>query len=275
MISVIAIDVDGTLLNNNNEISLENKKAIEHALSNDIEIVLCSGRPPASLQEINKKILNINDPVWTIGLNGSVIFNSYNLEAMIETRMSPYTTKKILYYIEKHFPYTPLSIHSNYNEIYVENITPQALEYGELVNLPVIKIESFEKVIKQGALKIQIHYKEDVLKKIYEQFNNNSDYEKFMSQKDYLEFAPKGVNKGSALEILSEKMGLSIDKNVAAIGDNGNDIEMIKKSALGIAVNNAKIEAKIVADYVTVSNNNQYAVAEAIEHIMKNVSKYN
>ena len=47
MISVIAIDVDGTLLNNNNEISLENKKAIEHALSNDKEIVICSSRPPA------------------------------------------------------------------------------------------------------------------------------------------------------------------------------------------------------------------------------------
>jgi YrbI family 3-deoxy-D-manno-octulosonate 8-phosphate phosphatase len=79
----------------------------------------------------------------------------------------------------------------------------------------------------------------------------------------------EGISKAHALQKLSENLNIK-QKEIAAIGDQFNDIDLIEYAGLGIAVANAEAALKDKADYVTVSDNNQDAVAEAIENCLMN-----
>ena len=83
----------------------------------------------------------------------------------------------------------------------------------------------------------------------------------------YLEFNAPGVNKGQALAWLARYLGIPLEKTIA-IGDNENDMEMIKMAGLGIAVQNALPDVKEAADVVTTKDFSQGAVAEAIERFV-------
>ena len=66
----------------------------------------------------------------------------------------------------------------------------------------------------------------------------------------FVEFLPSGLSKGSALEALATKLGLSVSEEVAAFGDGDNDAEMLRVAAIGVAMRNAKQKAKEAADIV-------------------------
>ncbi|GIM27719.1 haloacid dehalogenase [Clostridium polyendosporum] len=83
-----------------------------------------------------------------------------------------------------------------------------------------------------------------------------------------IEITKKGLNKGNSLEILAKHYGYSIDECIA-VGNDENDIEMIKKVGLGIAVKNAKDYVKEVADYITRNDNNNDAIAEVVKKFIK------
>lgn len=85
----------------------------------------------------------------------------------------------------------------------------------------------------------------------------------FKSSPNFLEILPKGVNKGSAINTLCRHYGLK-KENVMSIGDYYNDIDMFKASGLSVAMRNAPEEVRNLADYVTESDNEHGAVAEAI-----------
>ena len=87
------------------------------------------------------------------------------------------------------------------------------------------------------------------------------------SCKEFLEYLPLGVNKGSAVQSLCEMLNVPIE-NAYAAGDERNDISMIKAAGVGIAVCNALDEVKAVADYVTENDNEHDAIAEVIDKLM-------
>ncbi len=93
------------------------------------------------------------------------------------------------------------------------------------------------------------------LRKILKQLN-------ILSERALFEILPKGINKGVVIEKLAEYLG--IDKKMTiAIGDYNNDVAMLKKAGVGIAVANASPEALAAADIVTVSNE-EHAIARVI-----------
>ena len=83
------------------------------------------------------------------------------------------------------------------------------------------------------------------------------------SEVNYLEILASGVSKGSALHYLATHLNMSVDE-VIAIGDNRNDVEMIREAGLGVAVANAHPDVKQVADMITDSNDDD-GVAKVIE----------
>ena len=91
-------------------------------------------------------------------------------------------------------------------------------------------------------------------------YGNN--YSIVRSSKIFLEFLNKNTDKGQALEGLAKYLNIDI-KDTMAIGDAGNDIPMIKKAGIGVAMENSFIEVKECADYITTSNLND-GVANAI-----------
>jgi Cof subfamily protein (haloacid dehalogenase superfamily) len=88
------------------------------------------------------------------------------------------------------------------------------------------------------------------------------------SQSYYLDITPPGCDKGTFVQAMARRLGISTDA-VASIGDMQNDLAMFKKSGLSIAMGNATDDVKKVATHVTTSNENE-GFAGAIEMIMKN-----
>ena len=89
----------------------------------------------------------------------------------------------------------------------------------------------------------------------------------FLSGSAYLEYCPLGVDKGTAILEFCKLFGISPEQTIA-VGDEWNDISMIKAAHVGIAVENAVDAVKEAADYVTVRDHNHDAVAEVIEKFM-------
>ena len=89
------------------------------------------------------------------------------------------------------------------------------------------------------------------------------------SSNRYMEFNALGVDKGQGLIDLANKLGIDI-KDTIAVGDNYNDISMLKVAGLAVAANNAVDDVKAICDYVTEANNNEGVVAEVIERFIDN-----
>ena len=89
------------------------------------------------------------------------------------------------------------------------------------------------------------------------------------SSNQYMEFNALGIDKGKGLIDLANKLGIDI-KDTIAIGDNYNDISMLKASGLAVGANNAAEDVKNICDYVTMADNNEGVVAEVIERYIFN-----
>lgn len=89
------------------------------------------------------------------------------------------------------------------------------------------------------------------------------------SSNRYMEFNALGVNKGQGLIDLANKLGIDI-KDTIAVGDNYNDISMLKVAGLAVAANNAVDDVKEICDYVTKADCNEGVVAELIERFIYN-----
>ena len=83
----------------------------------------------------------------------------------------------------------------------------------------------------------------------------------FFSSSQYLEYSPKNTSKATGILELTKILNMPMDATVA-VGDEDNDVPMIKTACIGVAVKNATEKAKAAADYVTVNDNNHDAIAE-------------
>lgn len=286
MYKLVAIDIDGTLLNSYGEVSQRNKDAIRKAINKGIQIILTSGRMPKAIMPIANQI---NANKYIISGNGAAI---YDIENKVNIYQNYMKKEKILEIIDI------CDINSMFYSIYTNNvIIAKSLNYNILYYNSENKKNPEDKKIKMNiTTDIYNYVKEysgdDFLKVTICDGNQivfNSSINKLkkikgidilevahMSRKIikhgteecpieyfYTEISNKNVNKWTAIEKLIEKLNIKKEE-VIAIGDNVNDQEMLKNAGLGIAMGNSSPNVKKTADYV-VSNNNESGVAEAFE----------
>ncbi len=289
MYKLIAIDLDGTLLNSYGEISEENKKAIEYALNKNVEIVLASGRMPKAIIPFANQ-LNLNK--YIITGNGATIYNIQNDETIYNNYMTKKKVLEIVDFCEKNSMFYILYTNSNiltkslnYNILYYYsenkknpkdkkiniNIMSDIYDYIQKYDgndfLKITICDNDETVFKNINNKLKKIKDIDVLdvahmsKKIIEHGTEEVEISYF-----YTEITNLNVNKWTAIENLIKRIGIQKEE-VIAIGDNINDREMIINSALGIVTGNSSPYMKKIAKEV-VASNNENGVAEAIyKHI--------
>jgi Cof subfamily protein (haloacid dehalogenase superfamily) len=109
-----------------------------------------------------------------------------------------------------------------------------------------------------------------VLSKARDQIFNRfqDEFSVVQSEPYFIELMPKNVSKGNAVKELAERLHLSLDQ-VMAIGDQGNDLSMIKTAGIGVAMENGIDEVKKNAQFIT-ANNNESGVAKAIRKFVIN-----
>lgn len=285
MYKLITIDIDGTLLDSYGNISYKTKEILKSAKEKGVEIVLTSGRPIKSTLSIAGE-LGIDN--YIIAGNGSVAFDVKNNEFIFEGFMDSKEVFDIAEFCEENSiyynVYTTDEIVCNqikFNTIFyhTENIYKPASKRTD-INL----VESTYKYIKSlenpKFLKITISDESkkifnNIIKKIKENSNLTVLDTSYMSRKIirqgsfnveinyfYTEITKGNINKWTAIDKLAKKLNIK-NSEIISIGDNFNDIDMIKHAGVGIAMGNASNDVKKIADYEAEDNNND-GVAKAI-----------
>lgn len=265
MYKYIFSDLDGTLFDDNKNVSDNNIKAINKAQEKGVSFILCSGRAPYVMESALKQVGQFNNPnKYILSLNGGLIATG-DFISLDSRSLDKELAKRIL---EIGYGEGNLALAAAFKNDYLRydpGIIPEDLRIKWKWN----KTISFEYLIKEldkdNAYKLMImsldhEYLEVFKKKIENEFNN---VELTFSSNFYLEVNPKGVSKASGIERLMKMVGGSMDECIA-IGDYYNDLDMIKACGLGCCPSNANEDVKKSADYVCVNDNNHDAIAEII-----------
>ncbi len=252
---LISCDLDGTLLDDNKEISINTIKKINDLINEGYIFVIATGRPYTGTIRYLKLFSNDN-PV--ILYNGSVI--KINNET-ISFSLSDESAKRIIDLINS----------KNGTYIYWKDEVPYVNRIDDYINdyvkiskvMPKIDNRDYHNVTKI----IWFNEHNELLKYEKELFNDILDINHFTSQPTYLEFVSNKASKGKALKYICDKLNIK-KENVIAFGDGNNDIEMLKYAGLGIAMENASENVKDNAKYITKSNNDE-GVLLALNEILK------
>ena len=249
-IKLIASDLDGTLLNDNSEISDYNKTILKKLMEKGIDIVIATGRPISSMDFYYEELQNNGE---SIVFNGAMVVDK-NFNCIFTNPLKREIAKEIInLYKEKYINDTSLNIYSIQKYIVAkDNFKFQTNTEKVDKKNKIVGLENFNDDIE--AQKIIILGENDILLDVKKDIDNLFTVHTSFSNPNFLEILSADANKANALKWLCDKKGISRD-SVMAFGDNYNDIEMIEFAGVGVAMGNAESNVKKNAKYTTVSNN--------------------
>lgn len=265
---LVCIDMDGTLLNSKKRVTDETKRVLLEAKQRGVTVAISTGRIYNNAAFFSNYI-GLNAPV--IAANGAIIrdeksnliyegiigyepsmeimnvFKKYNMKLNFHTRESIYCGG----FIEKFAIYM---------------LSTRGLPADYKVRLYSVRKDNWEKVLKEKSSEIlkciAANTNKDKVKKVKEELKKIKGIEVCSSNSYNIEINAVGVSKGNAVEILGKKLGLRKEE-IICIGDNENDLSMIKYAGLGVAMGNAPQYIKDQADYIT-STNNEEGVSKVV-----------
>ncbi len=286
MYKLIAIDLDGTLLNSYGEISDKNKKAIKKAKENGTQVVIASGRHITSVKSFAKEI---NSENYSICGNGAILYDMKNDEILYNKFIDKEKILEIIDVCEQNSIYYNIYTET---EILTRTIAYSALFYKQenekkdskyQTNIKVVEdLYNFVKNDKSNNyIKVTIYDDNlSIFNRIIQKLREIEDIDVLdvghMSRKMikvnnedveikyyYTEITKNDVNKWNAIKVLMNKLNIGANE-VVTIGDNVNDKEMLENAGLGVVMENS---AEYVKEFgnVVVKDNDSDGVAQAIE----------
>ncbi|AXI10165.1 Cof-type HAD-IIB family hydrolase [Oceanobacillus zhaokaii] len=271
MVKLIALDLDGTTLNEESKISQQNLEAIKFAQKNGIEVVIATGR---AYFDVQNTFENTGIKTWIIGANGATIHHP-NGELFFDIPLDKQDAFEIMSWLEEeNYYYEVFSNHSIYTpqngrellaiEIDRAKSANSDNQIENLKNSAQIQfsqtgfsfINSYKDLLKKDADYYNIlafTFDEEKLKMGREKFRNRKDLTLVSSAKHNFELEHKDASKGNALKILANKLGINI-ADTAAVGDSYNDLSMLRIAGKSAAMGNADQEIKDSCHEVTLSN---------------------
>ena len=284
MITIIAIDMDGTLLNSENKISKENIHAINKAQELGYEVVIATGRSHYDAQKI---IEEVGLSLYLICANGSTIHSPSGTEIL--SNSAPYhEAREVIEWLENNKYYYELICHQG---IYTPNWGKDVLQEEmnqlkdvltqedfaeiehwyekQLYQSGYVYMDVFEKVFRaeQKIYKILVFsFNDEKRKKGWDQFEGKTDLSLMYSSPYNFELQHPKSSKGQAVQYLRKVLNLIGEKSMA-IGDSGNDLSMFEIVSDSYAMENANDDVKSKAKHLT-ANNDAHGVAQAINHFL-------
>ena len=264
---LLVLDVDGTLLNDEREISKRTLAALLKVQQMGVRIVLASGRPTYGLMPLAKTLELGNYGGFVLSYNGCQIITAQNGEILFERRINP----EMLPYLEKKARKNGFAIFTYHDDTLItdspdnEYIKNEAL----LNNLKIIKEDEFSTAIDFAPCKCMlVSDKEKALIGLEQHWEKRlaGTLDAFRSEPYFLEVVPCGVNKANTLGALLEHLGVTREE-VIAVGDGVCDVTMLQLAGMGVAMGHSQDSVKVCADYVTASNEED-GVALAVEKLI-------
>ena len=259
---VLVLDIDGTLTNSKKEITPDTKQALIKLMESGIKVVLASGRPVAGIQPIAEQLELKKYGGYILAFNGARIIEC-NTDTVIHDQTLPINIIPKLYDLSKEYNVNILSYDKD--AIISEIPDDKYLEIEARINkMPIRKVDLFKQYIDYPVNKCLItgdgEYLAEVEKNIKDRLEGEITV--YRSEAFFLECVPLNIDKATTLDDLLRYLGYTKEEMIAC-GDGYNDISMIEYAGLGVAMANAKDEVKKVADFITLSNDD-----EGITHVI-------
>ncbi|SFD37415.1 hypothetical protein SAMN05428981_101111 [Bacillus sp. OV194] len=237
-IKLIALDMDGTLLNEQLEISEGNRQAIREAQAKGVHVVLSTGRSLLTCRDYAKS-LELNSYLVTV--NGSEVWDSKG--SLVERTL----------------------LHNDHIEAMMELTKKHGAQFWAVSTDKVWRENFPENCAEMEWLKFGFNIADNEVRKlVLEELSKNKELEISNSSLTNIEVNAVGINKARALNRVCQELGITMD-HVIAMGDSLNDIAMITEAGVGVAMGNAQDVVKQAADWVT-GTNVEDGVAQAIRH---------
>ncbi len=265
MYKLVAIDLDGTLLNSDKVITPRTQEAIKKARQLGVTVVLASGRPIDGMIPSLETLGLTTKEDYVICYNGSYVYCHGEEEPILANILRGYDAKRVYELAQE------LDLNTHAFSLQHGLITPKDNPYTgreafinglTLTEFDFTTLEDDHGIIKamfaDDPEKLDAVVREN---RIPEEFSN--DYTVVRSAGIFLEFINKKSNKGIGVQAIAERLNLSPEE-VICIGDAQNDHHMIQYAGLGVAMANADENTRAIADVIARSNNED-GVAQIIE----------
>jgi Cof subfamily protein (haloacid dehalogenase superfamily) len=274
-IDLIAFDLDGTTLNSRKEISAANRSALLTAYQAGIKLVPCTGRSLSFLSDALIALLNelgFGAFPYIITDNGAQVYALPTRQLLMTKNISEQTSLAVL---EESRKYAAI-IHCSFGAEGGTDDKGRAWEngigrkmiasYSEKWYGPIVDLEPLIHW-NCGVVKFSLvfHYEEE-FKAAKGKFSLWPEVELASGDVKSLEVMARGIHKGETLRFVSEHSGIPMER-IMAIGDNYNDMEMIRGAGWGVAMGNAVPELKDAADWIT-RTNDEDGLAAAVEKML-------
>ncbi len=270
-IKCIALDLDGTTLNSRGQLSARTKQAIERALEKQAHVIVASGRPLESLPEEVTELPGIR---YAVTSNGALVWDLQSKEILREYKLTPESVEAILEltaamdvayetfirgkaYAQASYVEDPVRYGAAPGAVpYIQRTREPVEDMGNFIRQHKEELDSIDIVIRDG--------KEELWKTIETQVR---EVYVTSSVPQLLEIAYKEAGKAPAVGFLLEHLGLKREE-LAAFGDGDNDKELLRLAGTGVAVGNAVLGCKAMADWIAGSNDED-GVAVELERMFK------
>ena len=253
MIKAIALDIDGTLYNSQDEIMPLTKDTLLKAHGLGITLILVSGRSIHGLQGLVKKHKIPLTNTILIGFNGGSIVDASNGAILFEKDVDHDLAVKFIQSAQAYHIVTMIPWHDT---LLVEEPDDEYVQYEAQTEGMKIKVVPDLSCIDFSPSKIMFATEPKKLDQYLAQLpvtlKNEASFLK--SAPHYLDINSQGLDKGIALQYFCDLKGITASE-VIAFGDNFNDMAMLEFAGVSVAMGNAVEELKKVANYVTLSNN--------------------
>jgi len=289
MYKLVAIDLDGTMLNKYGIITEKTKEIISKVQEKNVEVMIASGRAITSVKRFAKEI---KSKKYFISGNGAITYDVENNKILYENILKKQKALQIIKICEENSIYYNIYTENgiiaknlNYNTLYYYkdnltkpdenrthiNLVEDIYNYIDEKDEKILKImicdehkSVFNSIVKRlkEISEIEVLEVSHMSRKIIKQGTEEIALEYF-----YTEVSAKDVDKWNALEEVIKLMNISKEE-VLTIGDNANDVKMIKNAGLGIAMGESAPYVKKCADKITL-NNDEDGVAVALKEIFE------
>ncbi len=259
--------IDGTLVNSEKKVTAKTKEYITKASEMGVRFIIASGRTPYGILPIAKEIGLEKIGGYILAFNRGACMNCETMETLYENFMDKSEIKSIYDFgIENNIPFMTY----NKDVLFTPNDMTKYIDMESILNhLTVRKTEDFLGEVVFDFPKVIFTDDGDRLATFVDKaVETFPQFEVFRSEPFFLEVCPKGIHKATGIKNIIEILGVKREE-VIAIGDGFNDITMIEYAGLGVAMDNAQQAVKDVADYITLSNDED-GICKVIEEFIFN-----
>lgn len=267
MYQLIACDIDDTILDGEGNLPASNRDALRRLHERGVAVVLSSGRATVSVRAVAELVYPLSDDTYLLSFNGARVVTASSDHIIYEQFVGAEVTAEIATYARSEsLILHGFSPNAFLTEARGEPADELSRRYGRGVSMERIVVEDLGEALLAGTPKLLIIADHEELLRHRPQIEaiGGGRITTTFSKPHYLEIIHPDVNKGASLRRLADHLGIPIERTIA-VGDNLNDMEMIRAAGLGIAVANAHQKLKEATDVVLARSAGEGAIEEVEE----------